>query len=529
MLTRRDLLRQSGVAAGSLTIAGNATAKRGNERNDDGPPEAFVQRDGSQLAVDGESFYFNGTNNFWISDLWTTRDQVTRFFEAASELGVDAVRTWLFGAQPDRASEETHQLQPTAEHIRNGTISEAGGKHFDHVVDQAAKHDVRLVFALTNYWSDYGGMQAYLEHSDTAPDDYDTIDFYTDPDAQEYYRSYVETVLERENAITGRTYREDPTIMIWELANEPRAPQIEGGVDALGEWIADASAHVKDVDSNHLVSTGSEGFYADNPAYVYTRQGWENQSFTRHHEIETIDVASFHLYPKSWGKSDVKTWGTHWIREHVQDAREQIDKPVYLGEFGVEVHRNGVGGASEETMARRNEIYAEWYEALERLDADGALVWQFTLDERLQYNDGHYIVDDDEETLRILDKYDKRVDAKSGKPAHADRKRREGRLKSFGDYDAPPAPTNLEATEVQAYDVDVTWDPVEDERTGLSHYQAYVDGSPTAAIHPDETSATVWGLQADTTHDVTLTAVDNVDNESEPSESLEVTTPADSE
>lgn len=537
MPTRRDTLRYGSLLAGGLPLVGTAAGReedRGRGREEHGrdrgwgrrdSADSFVQREGSQLVLDGRAFYFNGTNDFWLSDLWTTEDQVTRFFEAAAEQGIDVVRTWLFSAEPDRASEETHQLQPTAEHIHNGTISEAGGEYYDHVIDQAAKHDVRLVFTLTNYWGDYGGMQAYLEHSDTAPEEYDTPDFYTDPDAQQYYREFVETMLTRENTITETTYSEDPTIFMWELANEPRAPQVENGVEVLGNWIAEASAHVKDLDDNHLVTTGSEGFYADNPTGVYTRQGWENQSFVEHHRIDTIDVASFHLYPSSWGKEDAEQYGTEWIREHVQDAREEIEKPVFLGEFGIEVERTEVGGADPEAMERRNEIYRAWYDALEELDADGALLWQFTLEERLQYNDGHYVVESDEETLEIIRRYGRRADLKSLIPAHADRKRRAARLRAFGDYEAPPAPGNLEATGVRATEADVTWDAVEDDETGLAYYQAYVDGEPTAAFHPDDTSGTVWGLEPDATQQIALTAIDNVDNESARSE-LEVTTPA---
>ena len=36
------------------------------------------------------------------------------------------------------------------------------------------------------------------------------------------YHDFIETVMMRENTITGVLYKDDPTIMAWQLANEPR-------------------------------------------------------------------------------------------------------------------------------------------------------------------------------------------------------------------------------------------------------------------------------------------------------------------
>src|SRR5437868_3805487 len=65
------------------------------------------------------------------------------------------------------------------------------------------------------------------------------------------------------NSVTGRLYRDDPAIMAWQLANEPRP----GGSDAAGKahmraylaWIGSTARLIKTLDPNHLVSTGSEG------------------------------------------------------------------------------------------------------------------------------------------------------------------------------------------------------------------------------------------------------------------------------
>ena len=47
-------------------------------------------------------------------------------------------------------------------------------------------------------------------------------DFYTDPTIIGWYKEWIAHVLERTNTLTGVRYKDDPTIAMWELGNEPR-------------------------------------------------------------------------------------------------------------------------------------------------------------------------------------------------------------------------------------------------------------------------------------------------------------------
>lgn len=86
-----------------------------------------------------------------------------------------------------------------------------GISRFDAVVASAKAHGIRLIVPLTNNWSDFGGMDVYV--SQLSPDGtHDT--FYTDPTIITAYKNYVSEFVNR--------YVNDPTIMAWELANEPR-------------------------------------------------------------------------------------------------------------------------------------------------------------------------------------------------------------------------------------------------------------------------------------------------------------------
>jgi mannan endo-1,4-beta-mannosidase len=387
MISRRRFLRSSGVALGTVALAGNATAAETDDR-----PEGFVKTDGAQFSLDGEPYYFGGTNNFWLMDNYETKKNVRKLFNQAAALDTNVVRTWAFNAGRDRRS-----LQPT-----KGEYNEAAFEHLDYVVDQAGKHGIRLILPLTNNWSAYGGMPQYVEWSDTA-ETHD--DFYTDDETQRMYREYVEKLLTRENTYSGVEYRNDPTVFMWELANEPRAR--EKGTDVLTEWIRDASAYIKSLDDNHLVSAGMEGQYDLPGRDDYLHSGYDGVSYLDQNAVETVDACSFHLYPSHWGIP--ASQGTKWIRDHVRDGHQALEKPAYLGEFGIKVDRSADNADAQ--LARRNRIYESWYDALDATDADGGLVWQLALPTHAQYTDGFYVYSDDDRTTKLMKQYANRTPA----------------------------------------------------------------------------------------------------------------------
>ncbi len=52
----------------------------------------------------------------------------------------------------------------------------------------------------------------------------DITDFYQDPATRRLFKLHVWAFLGRENPLTGIAYKDDPTIMAWNILNEPRCP-----------------------------------------------------------------------------------------------------------------------------------------------------------------------------------------------------------------------------------------------------------------------------------------------------------------
>jgi mannan endo-1,4-beta-mannosidase len=355
MFTRRDILR-TGAVTGSVGVLGASADGVGAET----APEYFVETDGTEFVVDGDPYYFNGTNNYVLSGNYTGREYVSKRMADYERVGLTLVRTWAFCSGEDGGDCE----QPSPREY-----NEAAFRQLDYIIKEAGEHGIRLVMPFTNYWGDYGGMDQYVEWSSTAES---REDFYDDNEAQAIFKDYIEYVLERENHFTGVTYKNDPTIAMWELANEPRAKYRSDGLSVLQAWMEDVSAHIKSIDSNHLVCSGMEGFYdqPNNDDYPdnWRFDGSHGTRFIDNHEISDIDVCSLHLYPKHWGQS--KSQALAWIQTHVDDAHQTVGKPVYLGEFGWQA-------TDQSTREERVNVYTDWYDEFGSRDGNAASVWQY--------------------------------------------------------------------------------------------------------------------------------------------------------
>ena len=274
------------------------------------------------------TFYFSGAGQYYL--FYKSQAMVDEVFEDAQALGIDVIRTWGFC---DGVYQEGHSFQPL-----QGVYNEDTFVKMDYTISKAEQCGIRLIIPLVNNWPDFGGMDQYVDWSPTASTH---DDFYTNTYCKGYYKDYVSYFLNRVNTITGVKYKDDPTIMVWELANEPRCESDTSG-DTLYNWINEMAAYIKGIDENHLVATGEEGFYSDGSGWLYN--GSMGVDFLRNSQCEYIDICTFHLYPDIGFFDMTESAALTWIGEHVEDAHSIIGKPIYLGEFGVMVHREKNAG-----------------------------------------------------------------------------------------------------------------------------------------------------------------------------------------
>lgn len=340
----------------------------------------FVSVEGTEFVVDGSPFAFAGTNNDML--VRAPEDYVDRVFSEASRLGLTAIRTWTFGGTCYVGDCRGENL---ILHPEPGTYSEAAFRKLDYAIDRANEYGVRLVLPLVNNWDGHLSVNDFVAWSDTAME---RDQFYTDPECRALFEDYVESVLTRENTVNGREYREDPGILMWELANEPDLEDNDGSTDIVQGWIEEMGAHVKSVDDNHLLSTGEIGFYdasrRENDERDRLYVGLAGTDYIRNHEPDVIDAAGFHLQVVDMGLS--LTEAERWISDHARDAHEVLGKPTYCGEYSpsgswqdeiLTVDRREADWREQDRERAR--AYGQLHDAFLANDVNGALQWSFMI------------------------------------------------------------------------------------------------------------------------------------------------------
>lgn len=330
--------------------------------------DPFVRTSGDQFVLNGAPFRVAGVNNHYLP--WGSQQEVTRVLDAAVAMHANVVRTILgpvIGApdnsvatiwdfhndQTDSNDLNVHGMYllywDPATRSMAVNVGANGMQKIDFLIAEAAKRHLRLILTFVDNWSFAGGaqqMQAWYGSRD------ETTFFFTDPRTMRDYMTWVKFVIERRNTITGRIYRDDPTIMAWELINEPQAP-----LDIRDPWIVTMSRYVKTLDHNHLVTTG---------------EALPNGGDFR---IPSVDFLTWHGYPIYDGVSPQRL--NSIINQSCATAKTN-GKPVLLEEFGF---------ARSNRDPDQAQTYKMWLETL-RNDPDcaGWLVWRLVA----RQDDGAY-------------------------------------------------------------------------------------------------------------------------------------------
>lgn len=343
----------------------------------------FVDTKGTDFTLGGKPYAVVGSNNYY--PMYSSQVMVDALFEKAAASEFNTMRVWGFfaigspggGAKPtiadgDKGVYFEYWDDATGKPAFNDGAD--GLERLDYVVAKAKEEGIRLVLPLTNNWRQFGGMDQY---NVWAGNQYHS-DFYTSAQTRTWFKQWISHLLNRTNTITGIKYKDDPTIMTWELANEPRCVGNGGDGSTWGDadipprdpsctaatllpWVKEMSSYIKSIDKHHLVATGDEGFFNDpsNPDFTYNgADGVDSVAFSK---VKTIDYMSFHLYPDAWGGKSAD-WAAQFIKDH-NKAAKKINKPALMGEFGWL------------DKSTRNTVYKQWLDASLKTGGAGSLYW----------------------------------------------------------------------------------------------------------------------------------------------------------
>ena len=340
-----------------------------------------VNADG-QFVRDGKPYYFVGTN-FWYGAILGSegeggnRERLHKELDFLKSIGINNLRV-LVGADGENGIKT--RVEPSLQEapgVYNDTIL-AG---LDYFMNELRERDMTAVLYLNNSWEWSGGYSVYLQwsgHGDAVVPAVDGWPAYMEyvkqfpqsDSAKALFANHVNYIVSRTNRYNQIKYVDDPTIMSWQIGNEPRAFSDENK-EPFARWMADVAAQIKSLDPNHMVSSGSEGSWGCE---------MDMNLFEKIHADPNINYLNIHIWPYNWSwvKADslkellprAKENTKKYIDDHMVIARK-YSKPIVLEEFGFP--RDGFSFSKEAPTTARDEYYRYVFDLIRQDRESGGL------------------------------------------------------------------------------------------------------------------------------------------------------------
>jgi mannan endo-1,4-beta-mannosidase len=328
----------------------------------------FITVENGQFIRDGKPYYYIGAN-YWYGPILGSkgiegnRKRLVQELDQMMHFGINNVRVLVGAEGPDG---EPRRVTPALQ-VSPGVYNEDLLDGLDFLLYEMKKRDMVAILYLNNAWEWSGGFSQYLAWNGKGPIPYPETKGHTwsefmsfsgtflqCDECQQQFHEFIKHILGRTNAYSGVAYVDDPTIMTWELANEPRAFS-NANKKLLVKWVNETSAYIKSLDHNHLVTTGTEGIW-----------GCENDPklFEDTHTSSNIDYLTMHIWPYNWrwlnpqnmtGTIDASLDKVRkYMDEHMAIARK-LKKPLVFEEFGLP--RDGFVFTPESPVTCRDKYY----------------------------------------------------------------------------------------------------------------------------------------------------------------------------
>lgn len=307
---------------------------------------SFVQVKGKQFYKNGQPYYFIGTNAWYFMNIGSTgetgdRKRVIKELDQLQKTGINNIRIMAGSEGPQK---EPWRVTPALQE-KPGEYNQKLLEGLDFVITEAAKRDIKLVLCLNNFFHWSGGMAQYVSWVENTPIPYPdnkdsdwnifqnySSNFFVNPKAKELFKKFVTTLVKRKNTLNGKMYLNDPAILAWQLANEPRG---RNNIVEYIKWVDNMAAYIHSLDKNHLVSLGGEGILPSKNAET----AFQFVSRSKH-----LDYLTMHVWIENWSiykpKKPEETFANamkyaeDYMNAHFEIARS-VNKPIVLEEFGI--------------------------------------------------------------------------------------------------------------------------------------------------------------------------------------------------
>ena len=306
---------------------------------------AFIKVEKGSFVKNKKAYTFIGANYWQGMNLGEPENgdqkRLMRELDQLQENGVTNLRVLAASEGDDDMKYAIHPALQTGP----GEYNEDIWIGLDFLLSEMAKRNMTAVMVMGNFWTWSGGFPQYLKWAGQGDipfpqdepytwqqfTDYSKL-FYTNETAQKMMNNHLEKTINRKNSITGTLYKNDPTIMSWQLSNEPRGYDVP---DDYRKWTQKTAAFIKNLDKNHMVCLGTEGNTPSDNAGINVLKDNDNPN---------IDYITMHIWAQNWRwfkptdgeavfQEAIKKADSYWA-DHVAVAKK-LNKPIVLEEFGI--------------------------------------------------------------------------------------------------------------------------------------------------------------------------------------------------
>jgi len=213
----------------------------------------FVTRSGTRLFVAGRPFRFGGANIEWLGVAgygpfdqdgphFPSHYEIDDAMATAREMGVKVVRSQTMGDSVgcDQC------IEPML-----GQFNQDAFERIDYALKSARAHGIKIVPTIVGDDARGGGTGCvYLRWRGISVPDCSIINmapFWTDQTVIRDVEGHIKELLEHVNVYTKVAYKDDPTILGWDLLNGGGSPV---------SWTRQIVRYIRGLDSRHLILSG---------------------------------------------------------------------------------------------------------------------------------------------------------------------------------------------------------------------------------------------------------------------------------
>ena len=390
----------------------------------------FIRVENGKFILNQKPYKFTGMNYWYGMNLGATPQGQERLIRELDFLHSKSLVNLRVMGSTQKDSSNPNTLSPALEESPGEYASDLL-QGLDFLLSEMGKRGMKAVICLNNFWDWSGGFSAYLKWAGVGngegedivgesniPQDSNTHNthnihnipippippplhsFYSNKKAMKYFRDTIGVLVNRRNSVSGVEYKKDPTIMSWEICNEPRL--FWGGAEGIVvqpevlqcikhdyiNFLHSTAEYIHKEDNNHLVCTGTEGTVAD----PYLSESLDSPY---------IHYSTVHLWVQNWGWYDPQVIGSLeggklragiYLEANLGVALD-LCKPLVLEEFGI--GRDGGEYGYGSSVEVRNSFFRWILEFVKgREGFSGSNAWAFAGEGRAREDGGRWVQGD---------------------------------------------------------------------------------------------------------------------------------------